>query len=1150
MSRSNDGLPMLPPWLSDSEVTQVGQQTDYHAPPVENLPHDDLISDTPAPKRRFKRPAPEADRSDAPGPRKEKKRKPWRRDKNEDQRVADQFDDEADTGHRAPPPNDQWSNPPHQTDRPGDQWSNPPVNTDGPGDRWQSAPMPEQRPAPSDYGPSDRPQGPNTRPADPYQSAPAQQQPYHPAPDNSWQQGPAQTGERPAPHLPTRTPSEPPADFRPLGPRPPQVPADQAPVSTEATVHLGPRPDLPPPPPPQAPVAPPQAATTPPRTPVTPPQPPVAPPQPVAPQQPERPSPVDGRTPAPHPNAGSSAGQPVPPPVEPSIGVSAESAAASRRETSMPDQQTPRPRPDFDAGQPEPQAPPIDSAAQAPHADQGPATGGSHNATEPPSWLEGPRGDSEPSVDGGTTPEAPQAVETARPSNATDSRPVDSVSAPTASDSATTTDAPPAWLGPTTAPEQPTAQRPLQRLPDLPAAPGESEARASAHPADSAPAEPADEPRAAVPADESAPALRPNNAPADVHTSDPQLATSSSASSAHSGPGTPTLEPDTQHAKAGPAENVGDRNRAEAGRLDPADDAVSVTRGRHRLAAEVESQPANASLEEQAPRSVATGADLPPQPREQQAGQQFSATDGSVPPHSDTPDRARGPHAGPAAHTSGFDHRLPHPPAPVTGTEPAPNPAPKQQRRTAQSGADAALRAALAAQPLRAFDGAGREANPAPEQWQSGQTPADQQGRPAQPPAPQWQSPVAPGPDTPPQPGPRNQAGMHAPSAQMPGPHGYAQAPGPQQHPDASHPTPPHSAPQHHSMPQHPVAPQHSGPPQQQWRGPADQGPPQEQWQGGQGQQPGMSPSLDNVPIRGRATKKAAGSGWRKAVHHVSGGAINPGMSAEERRLQELVARIRQPVRGDYRIAVLSLKGGVGKTTTTMGIGSTFASIRGDRVIAVDANPDFGTLSQRVPLQTRSTVRDLLLDSSIQRYSDVRRHTSQATSRLEVLASERDPAASEAFNEDEYRSVARILQRFYNIILTDCGTGLMHSAMAGVLELAHSLVLISSPAIDGARSAAATLDWLSLHGHDHLVRNAVVVINSPRSGSPNVGIQQLREYFLSRCRAVHIIPFDPHMSEGAEIDLHRLHKQTKRAYVELAATVADDFATDHRRYRG
>ena len=70
------------------------------------------------------------------------------------------------------------------------------------------------------------------------------------------------------------------------------------------------------------------------------------------------------------------------------------------------------------------------------------------------------------------------------------------------------------------------------------------------------------------------------------------------------------------------------------------------------------------------------------------------------------------------------------------------------------------------------------------------------------------------------------------------------------------------------------------------------------------------------------------------------------------------------------------------------------------------------------------------------------------------------------------------------------------------------------------------------------MRNAVVVINLPREGSPNVAIQHLREYFLARCRAVHVIPYDPHLAEGAEIDLARLHKNTKRALVELAATVA------------
>lgn len=256
----------------------------------------------------------------------------------------------------------------------------------------------------------------------------------------------------------------------------------------------------------------------------------------------------------------------------------------------------------------------------------------------------------------------------------------------------------------------------------------------------------------------------------------------------------------------------------------------------------------------------------------------------------------------------------------------------------------------------------------------------------------------------------------------------------------------------------------------------------------------------------------------------------------------ELVRQLNAPVRGDFRIAVLSLKGGVGKTTTTVGLGSTFASLRGDRVIAVDANPDLGTLSQRVRLQTASTVRDVLLDKSILRYSDIRRHTSQSISRLEVLASERDPATAETFGEQDYRTVMRVLQRYYNIILTDCGTGLSHSAMNGVLDLAQSLIIVSTAALDGARSASATLDWLEAHGYGHLVSRAVVVLSGPRRGNVNIDLTQLAQHFLARTRAVQVIPFDEHLSEGAEIDLDALDKDTRRAFVELAATVAEDFA--------
>lgn len=215
--------------------------------------------------------------------------------------------------------------------------------------------------------------------------------------------------------------------------------------------------------------------------------------------------------------------------------------------------------------------------------------------------------------------------------------------------------------------------------------------------------------------------------------------------------------------------------------------------------------------------------------------------------------------------------------------------------------------------------------------------------------------------------------------------------------------------------------------------------------------------------------------------------------------------------------------------------------MRGDRVIAVDANPDFGTLSQRGPKETSSTVRDVLLDDNIARYSDIRRHTSQSSSRLELLASERDPATSEAFSDNDYRGVLGVLRRFYNIILTDCGTGLVHSAMTAVLGEADVIVIVASPAIDSARSALATLDWLEQNGYSHLVAQTTVVLSASRPGPMGLDVDQLARHFVPRVRALHVIPFDDHLAEGSEIDVDLLGNQTRRAFLDLAATIADGF---------
>lgn len=305
---------------------------------------------------------------------------------------------------------------------------------------------------------------------------------------------------------------------------------------------------------------------------------------------------------------------------------------------------------------------------------------------------------------------------------------------------------------------------------------------------------------------------------------------------------------------------------------------------------------------------------------------------------------------------------------------------------------------------------------------------------------------------------------------------------------------------------------------------------------------------LDNVDIA-RPVKAPPKQGWRKFVHGATGGKINPGQSRREEERARVTEAIRTPLRGDYRIAVMSLKGGVGKTTTTVGLGSVLAQVRGDRVIAIDANPDFGTLAQRVAAPGPATIRDLLAAEDTARYAQIKAFTTQGASRLEVIGSERDPAVSEAFSEADYRRAVDILQHHYNLILTDCGTGLMHSAMAGVLDLANTLVLVSSPALDGAQSALATLDWLELHGYGRLAANAVVVISAPASAKAAVDMESLISHFAARTRAVHVVPYDPHLAEGAVVDIDRLRPNTLRAYRNLAATIAVDFGEWHKHAR-
>lgn len=280
-------------------------------------------------------------------------------------------------------------------------------------------------------------------------------------------------------------------------------------------------------------------------------------------------------------------------------------------------------------------------------------------------------------------------------------------------------------------------------------------------------------------------------------------------------------------------------------------------------------------------------------------------------------------------------------------------------------------------------------------------------------------------------------------------------------------------------------------------------------------------------------------SGVRGALNKVG---FNLGLSPAEQRAEDRRNRIRRQLTTTYQIAVVSVKGGVGRTTTAATLGSTFASLRPDRVVAIDANPDFGDLATRTSRHPYGlTLRDLAQSQNLDAFSAVQSFTSINSADLAVIASPWTTEATEALSGGEYRTAVEVLRRHFNLLLVDCGTGVLDSATASVLQTSDAVVVVTPATVGGVTGAVATLNWLSSHGLQHLIAKSIVGIVHHQPLKPTVDVDAIEKLFATAQRPTCVLPYDAHLAEGGEIDLRLLEKETVLAFEELAAWLSDGF---------
>jgi MinD-like ATPase involved in chromosome partitioning or flagellar assembly len=240
-------------------------------------------------------------------------------------------------------------------------------------------------------------------------------------------------------------------------------------------------------------------------------------------------------------------------------------------------------------------------------------------------------------------------------------------------------------------------------------------------------------------------------------------------------------------------------------------------------------------------------------------------------------------------------------------------------------------------------------------------------------------------------------------------------------------------------------------------------------------------------------------------------------------------------------VAVISPKGGVGKTTISFVLGNLLAEQLRLRVVALDANPDFGTLASLAPDDQRSrrSLADLLADSNqIESPAELHPYVARLPTGLHLLAA---PAQAEVMAQVTpalYNRLLDFLERFYEVVILDLGTGITDPLAQFAVGRADQTVVITTPEWVTAAGVLGALRYLQLE-------QGTLVLNQVPSGR-HAGNREVIEANFRR-HAVETsatVPYDERlrmMLDTGTYTLSALKLGTRVPVKELGAAIAYQF---------
>ncbi|HSK90952.1 MAG TPA: AAA family ATPase [Euzebyales bacterium] len=251
-------------------------------------------------------------------------------------------------------------------------------------------------------------------------------------------------------------------------------------------------------------------------------------------------------------------------------------------------------------------------------------------------------------------------------------------------------------------------------------------------------------------------------------------------------------------------------------------------------------------------------------------------------------------------------------------------------------------------------------------------------------------------------------------------------------------------------------------------------------------QRPDMS-VIVFAPVSADVLGEALHAGVRDVVDPLAGDhrildAYKRAVEATSRARSQVTAEERPTDAGGGRvIAVVSPKGGSGKTTVATNLAIGLSAAAPGEVAIVDLDLQFGDVATALQLLPEHTIADAARAVSSLDSMSLKVLLTHHPADLYALCAPESPAEGERITTAQTSGVIDVMKREFRYIVVDTAAGLGEQTLAA-MEAANDVVLICSMDVPGVRSFRTTLATLDQIGMTSATRHIVLTRADSRVG--------------------------------------------------------------------